>query len=31
MELGDFIFFQILFFINLEYTWTFISIIGIRV
>jgi hypothetical protein len=28
---GDFIFFQILFFLNLEYTWTFISTIGILV
>jgi hypothetical protein len=31
MEHGDFIFFQILFLINLEYTWTFTSTIGIFV
>jgi hypothetical protein len=31
MEIGDFIVFQILFFLNLEYTWTFISIVGIFV
>jgi hypothetical protein len=31
MELGDFIFFQILFFLNLEYTWTFISTVGVLV
>jgi hypothetical protein len=29
MEIGDFTFFQILFFLNLEYIWTFKSIIGI--
>jgi hypothetical protein len=28
MEIGDFTFFQSLFFLNLEYTWTFISTIG---
>jgi hypothetical protein len=28
MEIGDFTFFQILFFLNLEYTWTFISLLG---
>jgi hypothetical protein len=28
---GDFIVFQILFFLNLEYTWTFISTVGILV
>jgi hypothetical protein len=31
MEIGDFTFFQILFFLNLEYTWTFISTVGIFV
>jgi hypothetical protein len=31
MEIGDFTFFQILFFLNLEYTWTFISTVGILV
>jgi hypothetical protein len=31
MELGDFIFFEIFFLLKLEYTWTFISIIGILV
>jgi hypothetical protein len=31
MEIGDFTFSQILFFLNLEYTWTFISTIGIFV
>jgi hypothetical protein len=31
MDFGDFIFFQILFLLNLEYTWTFISTIGIFV
>jgi hypothetical protein len=31
MEHGDFKFFQILFLLNLEYTWTFISTIGILV
>jgi hypothetical protein len=31
MEIGDFTFFQILFFLNLEYTWTFISTIEIFV
>jgi hypothetical protein len=31
MEIGDFIFFQILFFLNLEYTWTFISTVEIFV
>jgi hypothetical protein len=27
MEIGDFTFFQNLFFLNLDYTWTFISIV----
>jgi hypothetical protein len=31
MEHGDFIFFQILFLLNLEYTWTLISTVGILV
>jgi hypothetical protein len=31
MEIGDFTFFQILFFLNLQYTWTFISTVGIFV
>jgi hypothetical protein len=31
MEIGDFTFFQILFLLNLEYTWTFISTVGIFV
>jgi hypothetical protein len=31
MDFGDFIFFQILFFLNSEYTWTFISAVGIFV
>jgi hypothetical protein len=31
MEIGDFTFFQILFFLNLEYTWTFIFTMGIFV
>jgi hypothetical protein len=31
MEYGDFIFFQILFLLNLEYTWTFIPTVGIFV
>jgi hypothetical protein len=31
MDFGDFIFFQTLFFLNLEYTWTFISTFGIFV
>jgi hypothetical protein len=31
MEHGDFNFFQILFLLNLEYTWTFISTVGILV
>jgi hypothetical protein len=31
MEIGDFTFFKILFFLNLEYTWTFISTVGIFV
>jgi hypothetical protein len=31
MEIGDFTFFLILYFLNLEYTWTFISTIGIFV
>jgi hypothetical protein len=31
MEIGDFTIFQILFFLNLEYTWTFISTVGIFV
>jgi hypothetical protein len=31
MEFGDFTFFQNLFLLNLEYTWTFISTVGIFV
>jgi hypothetical protein len=31
MDIGDFTFFQILFFLNLDYTWTFISTVGIFV
>jgi hypothetical protein len=31
MEIGDFTFFQILFFLNLEYIWTFIFTVGIFV
>jgi hypothetical protein len=31
MEIGDFTFFQILFFLNLEYNWTFKSTVGIIV
>jgi hypothetical protein len=31
MEIGDFTFSQILLFLNLEYTWTFISTVGIFV
>jgi hypothetical protein len=31
IEFGDFIFFGILFFLNLEYTWTFISTVQIFV
>jgi hypothetical protein len=31
MEIGDFTFFQIIFFLNLEYTCTFISTVGIFV
>jgi hypothetical protein len=31
MEIEDLTFFQILFFLNLEYTWTFISTVGIFV
>jgi hypothetical protein len=31
MEIGNFTFFQILFFLNLKYTWTFIPTVGIFV
>jgi hypothetical protein len=31
LEIGDFTFFQLLFLLNLKYTWTFISTVGISV